>query len=240
MGFYRRVLVLLALVSVCSITTASAVGAASGFTPKLHVTPQSVTVGKIVTLWVTANQWPQSARVTISFISPHHAWDKPTGWEPRCSCFVVHVPILVKVHPPETAHAVAKVVMGGKTYRATVNFTIVGAKAPPKKTPVKAPTPAPASSGFFVQAYVSPSSMSYDSYPTLYAKTLPGAQCSASVVYSTGRSPVSFPGGFETAGGSGMVSWSWHEETEGNGGTAEVDCTYHGQDKTAEASFSVG
>jgi hypothetical protein len=49
--------------------------------------------------------------------------------------------------------------------------------------------------------------------PTLYARTMSGATCTASVVYSTGRSPRSFDGYAQTVGRSGVVGWSWHEET---------------------------
>jgi len=101
-----------------------------------------------------------------------------------------------------------------------------------KRAPAVAPT-------FTVRAWVTPSSMSYDAYPTLYVESAPGASCAASVVYSTGRSPVSFNGSPQTLPAGGTASWSWHEETKGTGGMATVDCTYHGQDHTAGASFTV-
>lgn len=113
-----------------------------------------------------------------------------------------------------------------------------GSLAPP---PPSQPSPKPPSSGkgFGVQAWVSPSSMPYGAYPTLYAKSTPGAVCTASVTYSTGRSPVSFDGSSRTVGRSGKVSWSWHEETSGSGGTATVTCTLHGQTRTTPATFTV-
>ncbi len=108
----------------------------------------------------------------------------------------------------------------------------------PQPLPVVKPAPI-AAPAFTVTAWVTPSSMSYDAYPTLYVKSAPGASCSASVTYSTGRSPVSFDGSPQTLPANGTASWSWHEETVGSGGTATVDCTYHGQDHTADASFTV-
>jgi hypothetical protein len=106
--------------------------------------------------------------------------------------------------------------------------------------PAAQPTPRPSAGGTFgVQAYVVPSTMPYGAYPALYAKTKPGATCSATVVYSTGRSPASFDGSSRSVGSSGTVSWSWHEETSGSGGTARVTCSFRGQTKIATAGFSV-
>jgi len=111
---------------------------------------------------------------------------------------------------------------------------------PAHKHPVSPPPP-PAARGesFTLSAYVSPGSMPYNAYPTLYARTVPGASCTASVVYSTGREPRSFDGSSRTAGGNGLASWPWHEETRGSGGTGTVQCSYHGHSKTAQATFSV-
>ena len=81
--------------------------------------------------------------------------------------------------------------------------------------------------------------MPYGARPTLYARSVPGARCSASVVYSTGRSPVSFGGYPQTVGTGGVVSWTWHEETSGTGGTATVTCAYRGQTRRAVATFAV-
>lgn len=117
-----------------------------------------------------------------------------------------------------------------------------GKNASPQPKPGPGPPPAPPGHGsgtFTLHAYVSPSSMPYNAYPTLYAQTVPGATCTASVVYSTGRAPRSFDGSARTASGNGVASWNWHEETRGSGGTATVQCTYRGRSKTAQASFSV-
>src|SRR5205085_6317533 len=93
--------------------------------------------------------------------------------------------------------------------------------------------------GFAVRAWVTPNPMSYGAYATLHARTTKGASCTASVIYSTGRRPVSFDGSAQTVGTSGTVSWSWHEETKGSGGEGDVSCTLGGQTKSAAAQFSV-
>jgi hypothetical protein len=108
--------------------------------------------------------------------------------------------------------------------------------APPSK-----PTPRPAggSSGFSVRVSVSPNSMSHNTQATLTVHTSPGATCTASVVYSTGRSPVSFDPSAHLVPSSGTSSWTWHEETSGTGGTATAQCRYRGQTKSASAGFTV-
>jgi hypothetical protein len=116
-----------------------------------------------------------------------------------------------------------------------------GNTAPPSVPPSIKPQPTVRPSGSFsVRASVSPNPVSYGSYPTLYAYTSPGAVCSASVVYSTGRAPVSFSGSPQPVGGSGKVGWSWHMESKGSGGMGCVTCTLRGQSKSATASFSIG
>jgi len=111
------------------------------------------------------------------------------------------------------------------------------APSPPKPKP--GPPPVPSHGTFTLRAYVSPSSMPYNAYPTLYGQTISGASCTASVVYSTGRQPRSFDGSARTAGSNGLVSWNWHEETSGDGGTASVQCRYRGQDKSVQVAFTV-
>jgi hypothetical protein len=90
-----------------------------------------------------------------------------------------------------------------------------------------------------VTASVTPNPMPYGAYPTLLASTSPGAACSASVTYSTGRHPVSFDGSTRIADANGQVSWSWHEETVGSGGTAYVSCSFNGQTANTTAYFTV-
>jgi hypothetical protein len=110
--------------------------------------------------------------------------------------------------------------------------------AQPKAT--SPPKPPPSSGAFTVSAYISPNPVSHGQYATLYAKSVAGATCTASVIYSTGRAPVSFIGTAQTVGGSGTVSWRWHMESKGSSGTGTVTCIGHGTSKTATASFTIG
>jgi len=103
-------------------------------------------------------------------------------------------------------------------------------------TPGPLATPLP---GFAVQAWVTPDTMRYDAYPVLYARSVPGATCTANVVYSTGYPPVSFHGTPQTTGADGTVRWGWHEMTKGDSGDASVSCTYHGAVQTGHTRFSV-
>jgi hypothetical protein len=71
--------------------------------------------------------------------------------------------------------------------------------------------------------------------------TAKGASCEAVVTYPNGRHPVSAR---QWAGGwllvpSGTERLTWLEETQRNGGRALVTCRYHGQTKSASASFRV-
>ncbi len=90
-----------------------------------------------------------------------------------------------------------------------------------------------------VTAWVTPSAMSHDAYPTLVARTVPGTRCTADVVYSTGYAPVSFTGNLERANRQGMVKWPWHEETSGTGGRAYVVCRRGQQTQVGLAGFQV-
>jgi hypothetical protein len=107
-------------------------------------------------------------------------------------------------------------------------------------SPAGTPTPTVVTgAGFSVRAYISPNPVPYGAYPTLYARTAAGAVCTASVTYSTGYPPRSFDGSARTVGSSGVVSWTWHMESRGTGGTATVTCSFHGQTKSATTSFSI-
>jgi hypothetical protein len=125
-----------------------------------------------------------------------------------------------------------------------LGFKVGGGTIPaPPSTPGASPRPTPSSAAhagnFTVKAYVLPQSMKNGAHPTLYAQTLQGARCTASVIYSTHRAPRGFKGTAQTVGSSGKVHWSWHEETSGSGGTATVKCSYAGETKTATAHFTV-
>jgi hypothetical protein len=114
-----------------------------------------------------------------------------------------------------------------------------GSSAPPAPPPGKPQPTVRPSGSFSVRASVVPNPVSFGSYPTLYAYSLPGAVCSASVLYSTGRAPVSFSGSAQTVGSSGKVGWSWHMESKGSSGTGTVTCTLRRQSRGATASFSI-
>lgn len=97
---------------------------------------------------------------------------------------------------------------------------------PASSPPSHSTPPGPPKSGgsFSVSASVSPNPVRYGENATLTAHSIQGASCTASVVYSTGRSPVSFNGSTQTVGASATVSWSWHMESKGSGGTGTVAC----------------
>jgi hypothetical protein len=90
-----------------------------------------------------------------------------------------------------------------------------------------------------VRAYVIPDLVSYGAYPMLYARSVIGAVCTAGVVYSTGDAPRSFDGSARTVGSGGVVSWTWHIQSSGTGGTATVTCSFHGQTRSVTTSFSI-
>ncbi len=137
-------------------------------------------------------------------------------------------------------HGQSGVAPNGIELHPLLGFSVGGHTAANTPPSPPAPRPAPISGGAFtVHAYVVPATMPYNAYPALYAKTTPGAACSASVVYSTGRSPASFDGSSRTVGNAGLVNWTWHEETSGSGGTAKVACSYRGRTASATAAFTV-
>jgi hypothetical protein len=113
-----------------------------------------------------------------------------------------------------------------------------GAVSTSPPTTQATPNPAPTGS-FSVSAAVTPNPVHYGQYASLTGKSVVGAKCSALVVYSTGRRPVSFNGSTQTAGSNGTVSWSWHMESKGTGGTGTVTCSYHGATRAATASFTI-
>ena len=122
-------------------------------------------------------------------------------------------------------------------HRALLALPLLLAVLPLMAGPAHAARPA---SRFTVVVSVSPSAMPYNAYPTLYAHTRIGAVCVASVLYLSGRRPVSFAGYAQKAGRTGIVGWSWHEETKSAGGTGTVSCTWKGQTATGSTDFSVG
>jgi hypothetical protein len=112
--------------------------------------------------------------------------------------------------------------------------------SPPPPSPASTPSPTTGTgASFSVRAYVMPDPVSNGAHPTLYARTAAGAVCTASVLYSTGHAPRSFDGSARTVGSSGVVSWTWHMESRGSGGTATVTCSFGGQTRSTMASFAI-
>jgi hypothetical protein len=108
----------------------------------------------------------------------------------------------------------------------------------PTATAMSAPQPTRAP-GLFVRAWVSPAAMLSGAYPILYARTVSGAVCTASISYSPGGYLRSFDGSPRTATTGGMVSWSWHVSVRNTTGKASVACTAHGQAKSTVTLFRV-
>ena len=71
---------------------------------------------------------------------------------------------------------------------------------------------------------------------TVYAPD--GAGCVAGVFYNNGQVPPTFSGVPQMVAG-GSAWWIWHEETQSDGGTATVTCTYRGKVVTATALFTI-
>jgi hypothetical protein len=102
-----------------------------------------------------------------------------------------------------------------------------------------APTAPSAPRAFALRLFIAPNPMVYGTDPaklTVYAPS--GASCVAGIFYNNGQAPPSFSGVPETVAG-GSAWWIWHEETQSNGGTAAVTCTYRGRVETATALFTV-
>lgn len=93
--------------------------------------------------------------------------------------------------------------------------------------------------GLFVQTWVTPPRVPYGTSPTLYVRTLPGAACTAGLVYASGQPAGSFNGYAQIADASGVVHWSWRADARGSAGTATVSCTFAGQVKTGQARFLI-
>jgi hypothetical protein len=113
---------------------------------------------------------------------------------------------------------------------------------PPPAAPVATSTQTAGSGqtgAFSVRASVSPNPMPYNSEATLTAATTAGASCVARAVYSTGSVPTSCHGTAQTVPASGSVSWSWHVETKGSGGTATVTGTLGSRTASASVTFNV-
>ena len=140
------------------------------------------------------------------------------------------------IHPPR--HGQSGVANNGIELHPVLSMQWAG-MSPLPSSPANTPAPTTRTgTGFSISAYVSPNPVPYGAHPTLYARSVMGAVCTASVVYSTGRAPRSFDGSAQTVGSSGVVGWSWHMESRGTGGTATVTCSFYGQTRSVTTSFS--
>jgi hypothetical protein len=169
--------------------------------------------------------------VRRAFVARFH----PTGfWQrPRIRVHVVGVGFF------DFRHGQSGVAPNGIELHPVLSMRWAG-MVPLPPSPASTPRPTQgAGAGFVVSAYVTPNPVSYGAHATLYARTVTGAVCTASVVYSTGRAPRSFDGSARTVGSSGVVGWTWPMESRGSGGTATVTCSFGGQTRTAVISFSI-
>lgn len=117
----------------------------------------------------------------------------------------------------------------------TPTATPTGTPAP---TAEATPTPVPGTS-FFLRVCITPDPMPQHTRPTLYAQTLPGASCSATVVYSDGSVPADFDTSARITGSGGIQSSSWLEDSRADGGTATVTCTYAGTTLSSSTDFTI-
>ncbi len=105
------------------------------------------------------------------------------------------------------------------------------------------PTAAPRSAGgLAVRAQVSPNPTRDGTATTVSAVTTPGAVCTVSVRYASGRlSSSASLGTSQTADSAGRVAWTWRPATSVPGpATATVQCRRGSATGTATASFTVG
>ncbi len=124
---------------------------------------------------------------------------------------------------------------GRVTRTVAVHFLVLSASRP-RTAPAAS---ASANRAFAMPVVVSPNPMVYGTNParlTVYAPD--GASCVAGVFYSNGQVPPTFSGVPQTVAG-GSAWWIWHEETQSDGGTATVTCTYRGRTETATQTFTV-
>jgi hypothetical protein len=99
--------------------------------------------------------------------------------------------------------------------------------------------PATSSAVLTVHAWVVPRAIFHDSYPLLYVKTDAGATCTASLSYPAGPSQTVFDGSSQTATGTGILTWTWHELNVGEIGTVTVTCHQGAQIESTTATFTI-
>lgn len=86
---------------------------------------------------------------------------------------------------------------------------------------------------------VFPNPLPTDSYPTITARTVPGASCTARITLASGQAARVLPRPTRAADASGRVSWFWHQAGAAGHGTATVSCAARGNTVTARTDFRV-
>lgn len=90
---------------------------------------------------------------------------------------------------------------------------------------------------FFLQSWIKQQPSAGVAHLTLYAHTVPGASCTATVTDTHPFQHLVFSGYPRVALSNGLIDWRWYETTKGIGGTATTTCTYHGRTKTKTRIF---
>jgi hypothetical protein len=90
-----------------------------------------------------------------------------------------------------------------------------------------------------VHAWVRPNPLSAGAVSALYARTVPGAICTARVADSAGRPSRSFNGFPQRAGRRGMVHWTWRDMMPAGTGTGTVTCSLGSHTTSGQARFTV-
>ncbi len=124
--------------------------------------------------------------------------------------------------------------------RIMLNGTGPSATPPPTARPTGTPskhrgkhkTVRPAKRAFFLQIWIKQQTTVGVAHLTLYAHTVPGATCTATVTDTHPLQHLVFSGYPRVALSNGLVDWRWYETMKGIGGTATATCTYHGRSKT--------
>lgn len=140
---------------------------------------------------------------------------------------------LKAVWPFEGVERVASVVAPSATSAGGAAAT--GTAVP---IPGVTPTPGAAVQAFSLRACVDPNPVTSGGTATLYAQTLPGAVCTASVVTPVGT-PGNFNGASQTALGDGLVVFPFTVGQTAGQGTAVVTCTYNGQTLRTTTTFTI-
>ncbi|GAC1327342.1 MAG: hypothetical protein NVSMB22_18810 [Chloroflexota bacterium] len=135
---------------------------------------------------------------------------------------------LKAVWPIEGVERVATVVEPATTPAATGTAVPATPGVPAATTP----------SSFSLRACVDPTPVTTGQGATLYAQTLPGAVCTASVVDPEGK-PADFTGAAQTALSDGLVIYPFTAGQTPGQGVAVVQCSLNGQVLRTTVTFSI-